>query len=329
MTNILPEGIYAPLPAFFDQDDNLGRRVHFELEKRQIAYCEADLKAYIEHALYVTKPGVIPVVSATMGEAAHLDRQERKRLIETVRVALDKNHLYQTPIVAGVGAASTRETIHLAEDAAAAGANFVLVILPSYYANALRATPRAVKQFFVDVASKSPLPVVIYNYPPIAGGIDLSSDDIVDIARTAPNVRGVMLSCGNVGKVSRITSVLDKSFRTFAGFIDFLLPSISVGAAGAISPLPNLAPDLAMEFWRDTQVLYESGSWAKAKKLQEVTSLAESDLLSGGVAGLKYLLSQRFGYPAIPRLPLQPLSDFDAARLSNSNYLKSINTDKK
>lgn len=49
-------------------------------------------------------------------------------------------------------------------------------------------------------------------------------------------------SCGNVGKVSRITSLLDGSFKTIAGFIDFLLPSISVGSAGAISPLPNLAP---------------------------------------------------------------------------------------
>ena len=31
-------------------------------------------------------------------------------------------------------------------------------------------------------------------------------------------------------------------FRTIDGFIDFLLPSISVGAAGAISGLPNIAP---------------------------------------------------------------------------------------
>lgn len=49
-------------------------------------------------------------------------------------------------------------------------------------------------------------------------------------------------SCGNVGKVSRITSAVDSSFKTIAGFIDFLLPAVSVGSAGAISPLPNIAP---------------------------------------------------------------------------------------
>lgn len=31
-------------------------------------------------------------------------------------------------------------------------------------------------------------------------------------------------------------------FRAIDGFIDFLLPSISVGSSGAISGLPNIAP---------------------------------------------------------------------------------------
>lgn len=35
---------------------------------------------------------------------------------------------------------------------------------------------------------------VIYNFPPVAGGIDLDSDDVAEIARLAPNVCGVMLS---------------------------------------------------------------------------------------------------------------------------------------
>jgi 4-hydroxy-2-oxoglutarate aldolase len=31
-------------------------------------------------------------------------------------------------------------------------------------------------------------------------------------------------------------------FRAIDGFIDFLLPSVSVGSSGAISGLPNIAP---------------------------------------------------------------------------------------
>ncbi|KAH6722713.1 hypothetical protein BKA61DRAFT_179973 [Leptodontidium sp. MPI-SDFR-AT-0119] len=342
MTGPIPSGVYAPLPAFFNDQDEL------------------DLKAYLEHALYVAKPGVIPVVSATLGEAAHLDRQERIQLIKALRSSLDENDLHKTPIVAGVGATSARETISLAKDAAAAGAEFVLVIAPSYYATALKANPTAIKRFFIDVASQSPVPVcvclwweahfwfqtrfahyilgreillanknagrnrIIYNYPVVSGGIDLTSDDVVDITTAAPNICSIMLSCGNIGKVSRITSLVDGSFKTLAGFIDFLLPAVSVGAAGAISPLPNIAPEFAMELWRATQSLDSAADWAKARQLQEKASIAEAELLKGGVAGLKYLLNQRFGYPAAPRLPLQPLSEVATANLSSNKYLKDL-----
>lgn len=36
---------------------------------------------------------------------------------------------------------------------------------------------------------------IIYNFPAVSGGIDLSSDDVVDIADAAPNICGIMLSC--------------------------------------------------------------------------------------------------------------------------------------
>lgn len=46
-----------------------------------------------------------------------------------------------------------------------------------------------------------------------------------------------------MGKLARVTALLDStSFTTLAGLIDFLLPSVVVGSAGAISPLPNIAP---------------------------------------------------------------------------------------
>ena len=64
--------------------------------------------------------------------------------------------------MAGVGAPSTRETISLAKDAAAAGADFALVIAPGYFAAALKAGgPAAVRRFFVDVAGQSPVPVYV------------------------------------------------------------------------------------------------------------------------------------------------------------------------
>lgn len=61
--------------------------------------------------------------------------------------------------MAGVGAASTRESIKLARDAADAGADYGMVIAPGYYAGALIANRDSLKDFFVDIAEASPLPM--------------------------------------------------------------------------------------------------------------------------------------------------------------------------
>ncbi len=81
------------------------------------------------------------------------------QLIQAAREALNEVGLLEMPVVAGVGAASTRETIKLSRDAAAAGADFVMVIPPGYYASTLQSDPRSLKNFFVLVADASPVPV--------------------------------------------------------------------------------------------------------------------------------------------------------------------------
>ncbi|KAL7934688.1 hypothetical protein V8C35DRAFT_279836 [Trichoderma chlorosporum] len=302
MAKTLPKGLYAPLPVFFNAED------------------EIDYETFTNHAKYVTAPGILPVVSASMGEAVHLTPQERIKLIQTLRNALDSIGLQKTPIVAGVGGNSTRETIQLARDAAAAGADFALVITPGYWAGYLRGNPVAVKRFFIDVAAGSPIPVVIYNFPPVAAGIDLESDDVAEIARLAPNVCGII--CGNVGKLARIAALLDgTSFTTLAGLIDFLLPSVVVGSSGAISPLPNIAPKFSMKLWKLTQQLETNEDIKAAQSSQGVASLAESALLKSGVPGLKGLLNKRFGYPAAPRLPL--VAHSDVSTLSQDKHISN------
>ena len=94
------------------------------------------------------------------------------------REALDADPaLADIPLVVGTGACSTRETIELTKEAAERGANYAMVIAPGafrssppaqsdaedalsvagYFAGALGKP--ALKQFFVDVAEASPIPV--------------------------------------------------------------------------------------------------------------------------------------------------------------------------
>ena len=109
----------------------------------------------------LAKANVRPLIAGSMGEAIHLTHAERATLIKTARAALNDAGFTDVPIVAGTGTGSTRETIELCHEAAAAGADFVIVITSGYFAGAL--TREALKAYFVEVSEKSPLPVIVYN----------------------------------------------------------------------------------------------------------------------------------------------------------------------
>ncbi|KAL3458400.1 putative dihydrodipicolinate synthase [Aspergillus heterothallicus] len=311
----LPTGIYTPLPCFFNENEDL------------------DLESFKKHVKFIASAGTVPVVSGTMGEAVHLSHAEMVELVEAARSALDEINLHDVPVVAGAGAPSTRESINLCKEAAAAGADYVMVIPPGYYAGALLSDTRSIRDFFVQIAEASPVPVIIYNFPAVSGGIDMDSDLIIEIIKGSSNVCGVKLTCANVGKLTRIMAAVsapefattyprrfDFPFRAIDGFIDFLLPSISVGAAGAISGLPNIAPKTCVKLWE----LCQKEEWAEAQKLQNAISLADGIALKIGIAGMKKVLNRRFGYGERPRLPLLPMTDSAVENVLENPYWKGL-----
>lgn len=173
----LPEGIYTPIPTFFQPNEDL------------------DIPAFTSHVRHVAAACTTPVVLGSAGEAPHVTSQERTLLIRTARDALDEAGLYSVPLVAGVGAPSTRDTIRLALEAAEAGADYAMVLPPGYYAGQLTGKGgEALRKYLIDVAEGSPLPVVLYNFPGVSSGIDLDSDMILDVARGSANVVGVKLT---------------------------------------------------------------------------------------------------------------------------------------
>ncbi|CAK7225628.1 hypothetical protein SCUCBS95973_005930 [Sporothrix curviconia] len=336
---LLPEGIYTPLPTFFLPGSE-----------------DLDLNALRQHVVFVAKAGTIPVLAGSAGEAPHLLAAERITLIKTARAALDDAGLREAVIVAGVGAPSTRETIQLACDAADAGADFAMVLPSGYYAGQLQAkNSQPLRQFFIDVAHASPLPVILYNFPGVSAGINLDSDLIVDVARACPNVVGVKLTCANVGKVTRITALLDdpafkqayprisvtggdsneaaqqQPFQVIDGYIDILLPSMASGAAGAISGLPNVAPYLCMKLWtlasesRGRALAKDDTDYREAQRLQRLVALADGVAAKIGIAGLKMLVYRCRGYGgALPRRPLVPMEAAEGDAVMADEHIRRV-----
>jgi 4-hydroxy-2-oxoglutarate aldolase len=115
-----------------------------------------------KHCQYLVNGGMHGLVyMGTNGELALLTREERQSILRMARRAVSDLSLPDYPIVAGISAQSTVETIACAREAAEAGAGWGLLLPPSYWSKALSSD--ALMAYYRDVADASPIPVVIYN----------------------------------------------------------------------------------------------------------------------------------------------------------------------
>lgn len=148
---------------------------------------------------------------------------------------------------------------------------------------------------------------MMYNFPSVTSGIDMQSDFILSIATSAPDICGIKLTCGNVRKLTRITSFVNvpvfakqyprkvgtAPFRVIDGFIDFLLPSMAAGSSGAITGLANFAPKTCVRLWELCLAVPGSGSYAEAQKVQNLVANADGVVLKIGVSGIIVMVLKR------------------------------------
>jgi dihydrodipicolinate synthase/N-acetylneuraminate lyase len=106
----------VPAVAFFDEQENL------------------DFAAIETHLTRIAKAQVQGlVIQGTNGEAMHMTHAERQEVIRLARKILGEHGKADAVIVAGCGAQSTRESIELCKEAKEAGADYALVLTPSYF----------------------------------------------------------------------------------------------------------------------------------------------------------------------------------------------------
>ncbi|KXJ95057.1 dihydrodipicolinate synthetase [Microdochium bolleyi] len=267
-----PSGIWAPAVTMFDPETDT-----------------LDLDAQAKYYAYLSRTGLAGlVILGTNAEAFLLTREERKLLIATARKAVGPDF----PIMAGVGQHSTKQVLENIADAADAGADSVLVLPPGYFGKATN--PEVVDTFFTQVAAASSLPIVLYNFPGVCNGVDLSSGVITSLARKHPGkIVGVKLTCGSVAKITCLSSSLPADqFATFGGQSDFLIGGLASGSAGCIAAFANVAPRTIVRIYE----LYTAGKHAEALALHQKAALAEQ-CVKGDVAATKYaaaLYSARF-----------------------------------
>jgi dihydrodipicolinate synthase/N-acetylneuraminate lyase len=148
----------------------------------------------VEH--YSRTPVAGMVVLGSTGESILLSDQERRDVFKCAR----EHAAPEKVLVAGAGIESAIETLRLAEYAASLGYDVAMVRTPHYYKRQM--LPANLLAFYRTVADRSPLPVIIYNFPQ-ATGYDIPTEVVIELAEH-PNLIGIKESAGVIEKVKKM-----------------------------------------------------------------------------------------------------------------------------
>jgi 4-hydroxy-tetrahydrodipicolinate synthase len=265
---------------------------------------QVDLLTYgalVEAQITAGSHGV--VVNGTTAEPSTLTVAERKAIAEqAIDVAAQR-----IPVVVATGSQSLAETIDLTTHANQSGAASVLVVTPYY----VRPPQRGLVEYFVEVASRTELPLLMYHIPGRAA-VEVNLATLEAIAHRVSNFVGMKHASTDLGLVSDALVTLGHEFRVFVGLEEMSFPMLALGAAGLVNAVANLAPTKVVN-------LYEA---VAAKKLDEGREIHEQLLeLSRAIffetnpIPLKYMM-KRVGLLSqnLHRLPMVPATPDVEAR---------------
>ncbi|HEY5220356.1 MAG TPA: dihydrodipicolinate synthase family protein [Gemmatimonadaceae bacterium] len=281
-------GVLAPVVTTFDAKSG-------DLD---LAGFRANVQAHIAAGLH----GV--VVAGSTGEAVLLDETERRSVIEAARDVTPRDRW----LIAGAGAESTRSAAQRARDAAAAGADAVLVVSPHYYTSAM--TAAAILGHFRRVADASPVPVVLYNIPKYVGFT--ISPSIVSELSAHGNIIGIKDSSGDRDLISVYVNAQTKGFSVLNGNGGLAHGALVAGACGGILAVALFAPQLSLQVYNAMAANDDATAEAAQARL---TPMAATIVGAYGVAGVKAALDVVGLHGGPVRSPLQPLGAAELARV--------------
>ena len=190
------------------------------------------------------------VINGTTGEAPTTSDAEKADLVRAVVDAVDGRAL----VLAGVGTFDTTHTIQLADQAAKAGADALLVVTP-YYSKPPQAGLLA---HFGAVADASELPVVLYDIPGRTG-TPIQPETMIALA-AHERIVAVKDAKGDLTASGRVMAETDLAY--YSGDDAITLPLLSIGGVGVIGTSTHFSGAGTMAMID----AYESGDIAEARR---------------------------------------------------------------
>jgi 4-hydroxy-tetrahydrodipicolinate synthase len=242
--------------------------------------------------------GIVGYVAlGSTGERVNLDERDCAQVIEIAREEIPQ----RLEFIVGAGQQATRATIAETKQAAAAGADAVLVITPSFYRSAI--TQDALVTHYRAVADASPVPVILYSMPDLTG-IKIEPETVGRLS-SHPNIVGIKDSSADLPALQKTLALVAEDFAVLSGNGTVFAAAIENGARGAILAVGCVAAGLCLEIYR----LIEAGGGDQAAALQaKLSSLAMAVTKRYGIGGLKAAMDMIGFAGGAVRAPLKAAS---------------------
>jgi len=196
----------------------------------------------IRHARWLVEQGCSGIVAlGSLGEAATLRMDEKIEVLRTFVSAVRG----KASVVAGISALSTAEAVHLAQRAADAGCEGLMILPPYVYCSDWREM-----KAHIDAALRAtPLSCMLYNNP-VSYKTDFLPEQICELAGQHANLHAVKESSADVRRITAIRALAGDRLSVLVGVDDLIVEGILAGATGWIAGLANALPRESVALFR-------------------------------------------------------------------------------
>jgi 4-hydroxy-tetrahydrodipicolinate synthase len=235
------------------------------------------------------------IAVGTTGESATLDFEEHIRVVRRV-VELVKGRI---PVIAGTGANSTTEALHLTQQAMEAGADACLLVTPYYN----KPTQEGLYRHYKLIADSVAIPQILYNVPGRTA-CDMKPETVERLA-DIPNIVGIK-EASTLERIQELVRRCGDRLDVYSGDDGIAAEAILSGAKGVISVTANVAP----RAMREMSSAALSGDRARTEAVNgRLVELHKALFLESNPIPVKWAVNQLDLIPPGIRLPLTPLSE--------------------
>ena len=290
------DGIYTPVITPFHNDGSVDKEGFAEV---------------LEFLIDAGTHGI--VVAGTTGEYYAQTAEERTHLMQYAHQVING----RLPMMVGVGAIRTEDSIELAQIARQTGADALLVNSPPYVLPT--ETENAAHALAIDQAAD--LPIMLYNYPGRTG-VGMGEDYLNQVSASA-NFCAIKESSGDINRLHLLANDYP-NIQLSCGADDQALEFFVWGARSWVCAGGNFAPEAHIALY-EACVVHQD--FIKGRKIMAAMLALMSVLEQGGKFGqcIKHATALR-GLPAgPPRNPLAPLNESEQAALAE--VIQKMNND--